>query len=628
MKKTKSKNNNIKLIIISLFIVAILLISGIFSYFTYFKEEEKKKTIEEIVVDDRISPYTNQGLIVEILRIRHRGLLDKMLTFGRSWRSTPSFYWVSEVDGEECNTKGHIGETGVYTDWDTFDKESHVNYYIEEEQEKSIVNIKIIEIVKTGLLGFRKSEIERETIRLTYDFRTGRWYGDDYFKDKDGYGHYLGETFEIWFNIYQSDLDHDGIPFWTEVNILGTDPSVDDSKLDPDNDGIPTSWEWKWNYDPLVWNDHQNLDPDIDGIENIEEYKIAKWFANPYQPDVYIETDGMEKKGLIDVPHVFFEESQQMLIERFAQHGINVYIDDGWADGPINGGGEMVPFHKDFDDVSGKQLLSFYNNNFADERKGVFRYLLVGNQKDYSSGFICPGKYNSFDAILCGSGLKKVLITRTSFTPRTFRITLASAAMHELGHSLGLLPHTFPGNDIQSRRAGDRYPNMPDDDYDGYLKEYESIMNYNYIYNKKLFDYSDGSNGPPYDQNDWDYLYIPTFQVDSVVFETPSLETFEDFIVIDDYPGVLANGWEFNKNLTKKNTEKLKHLAIVKNADVNISIYSKVNQDGENGYDVRIYSMPKLYPVFAIWSLVAEGHIDSDGEIQIYSQQDIIDEIS
>ena len=109
--------------------------------------------------------------------------------------------------------------------------------------------------------------------------------------------------------MYQEDYDHDGIPFWTEVNILGTDPTVDDSVLDPDNDGIPTSWEWKWDYDPWVWNDHNNLDPDLDGIENIEEYQMKKYFSDPYQPDIYIETDGMEKKGTFDLQHIFYEES-------------------------------------------------------------------------------------------------------------------------------------------------------------------------------------------------------------------------------------------------------------------------------------------------------------------------------
>ena len=40
------------------------------------------------------------------------------------------------------------------------------------------------------------------------------------------------------------------------------------SDLDPDTDGIPSSWEWKWGYDPMVWDDHKNLDPDVDGLEN------------------------------------------------------------------------------------------------------------------------------------------------------------------------------------------------------------------------------------------------------------------------------------------------------------------------------------------------------------------------
>ena len=47
---------------------------------------------------------------------------------------------------------------------------------------------------------------------MNYDYRTGRWDGkDDSFMDVDGYGHYVGETFEVWFNIYQTDYDHDGV---------------------------------------------------------------------------------------------------------------------------------------------------------------------------------------------------------------------------------------------------------------------------------------------------------------------------------------------------------------------------------------------------------------------------------
>jgi hypothetical protein len=179
--------------------------------------------------------------------------------------------------------------------------------------------------------------------------------------DYDGYGHYLGETFEIWFNIYQNDYDTDGIPYWTEVNILHTDPKVDDSKLDPDGDGIPTAWEWKWGYDPFTWNDHKHLDPDIDGIENIEEYRMAKYFADPYHQDIYVEADNEDSigLGLLYPAAIFWEESQQGVIERYSEHNINMYIDNGWPDTPRNGGGEILPAHKVVSQDAG-MMLQYY----------------------------------------------------------------------------------------------------------------------------------------------------------------------------------------------------------------------------------------------------------------------------
>ena len=97
---------------------------------------------------------------------------------------------------------------------------------------------------------------------------------------------------------------------------------------------------------------------------------MQKWFADPYQRDIYIESDGMERGGLFDPPHIFYEESEQIIIERYAQHGINVYIDDGWPDGPINGGGELLPHIETISQDSG-MMLQFYRHNFADERKIV-----------------------------------------------------------------------------------------------------------------------------------------------------------------------------------------------------------------------------------------------------------------
>ena len=289
---------NIKLL--AVLVITILVIAGLSAYIilNYEEDEEPEKETDEFELDDKISPYTNQGLIVEVSRIRNRNLLDKMLVLGIDWRNTPSFYYTIEVDEKLGSSEGNIGSNGVFNKWDTFGEESTMSFYANEEQETSNVKITIVEQVKTGLLKRRVNDVEKETINLVYDYRTGRWIGDDSFMDEDGAGHYLGEEYEIWFDIYQSDFDNDRIPYWVESNFLNTNPTVDDSKLDPDNDGIPTAWEWKWGYDPNTWDDHMNLDPDIDGIENIEEYQMRKWFANPYQPDIYIETDGMQKRGL------------------------------------------------------------------------------------------------------------------------------------------------------------------------------------------------------------------------------------------------------------------------------------------------------------------------------------------
>lgn len=620
---------NKKWYLLAIIVVIIILLLASWNLFGKPPRKEEK----EIVVDDRISPYENQALFVQILRIRNRGLMDKMLSYGTSWKETPRFYYIITVDDETGSSKGYVGDVGVYTTYDTIGYESTMTFDVDEEREYSDITISIIEEQPKGL-GFQTEEIEKEKIKLRYDYRTGRWTGDDYFRDKDGIGHYLGENYEIWFNIYQEDYDHDGIPYWTEKNVLGTDPTVDDSKLDPDGDGIPTSWEWKYGYDPFTYNDHKNLDPDIDGIENIEEYKMRKYFANPFQPDIYIETDGMKKKNFFDLPHVFYEESQQMIIERFAQHGINVYIDDGWRDSPPNGGGEMLPYTKNMDDVLGKQMLAFYMHNFPDERKGIFRYVVIGDRED-GGGFITPVIYNRFDTIYVSNSWKSVK-TRFAFTPRVIRVMLAKAVMHELGHSIGLMPVTFPGIDIMNRRAGDRYPSMSDEEYNGYVENYYSIMNYQYIYNKPyffskgthtyLFDYSDGSNGPPYDQNDWEHIYLPTFQLDVPSYEEPSDETFEDFEIINDYPGVIAEGWKFDENLTEKYSEEFEKFALIKNTGVDVQVFVSPAAE-ENEYNLRIYAKPKVEPVFAIYSLVAEGYIDANGNISFYSQQDLVDAV-
>jgi len=629
MKKMNEKSKQKTLAWVALLVVVILVASSVFVYFEFYnKEEIKSEEPVETIIDNRVSPDISQGLHVEILRIRNRGLLDKMTVISTEWKNAPSFYWKVIADGKEDSSLGNVGlgSGGLFNMWDTMGLESRCNFKINDGQIESEVTIIIVEQVKTGLFGRKTNEVEKEKINLVYNYQTGRWAGSDKFKDDDGHGHYRGEIYDVWFNIYQADYDHDGIPYWTEVNVLGTSPLVDDSKLDPDNDGIPTYWEWRWGYDPLTWDDHNNLDPDVDGLSNIEEYKMAKWLADPFQPDMYIETDGMQKSKWFEAQHIFFKEAQQMIIERFAQHGINVYIDDGWPDGPKNGGGETLPFIESFDDVNGGQILAFYEHNFADERKGIFRYVIIVNK----AGWCICAKNNYYDTIGIGTNLKGYLKTKFAFTKRQIIVVEAKGVLHELGHSLGLKPDSFTGVDITSSPI--RYPSMPKEEYNKYLDEYYSVMNYKYIWGgldakaRKLVDYSDGSNGAPYDQNDWEHIYLPTFQTDALVYEEAIDETFEDSEVVIKNTSFVSKDWAYNDNLTEQ-YNKISDLVYLDNVGFDIKVFEYIGKDPNESGNIRIYGRPQVYPTYAVWSLISEGKLDSSKNIKFYSIQDKIDQV-
>jgi len=518
--RKKTKQN---LLILFTIILAVALVAV--AYYAYAEwlatePEELEEEPLEYELDDRISPLVNQAVIIEVQRIRHRGIIDTMMTRGRSWKTPPQFYFITTMDdqekiGKDISAAGGANAELLFNTWDSMFMQNKNNRDAhEDEQQTSDITLTIIERKNAGLLGRRHQDIEQLTIDLMYDYKTGRWEGDDSFNDSDGYGHVLGETFEVWFNVYQTDYDQDGIPYWTEVNVLHTDPKIDDTHSDPDEDGCPTVWEWKWGYDPFTYDNHSTLDPDHDGLENTEEYMMEDYFANPYHQEIYIEVDGMKKGKLLDWDHVFWEESQQIMIERFAEHGITVLIDDGWPGGPTNGGGELLTYYDTISQDSG-MMLQFYENNFADERKEVFRYLVIGN----NAGFCHPSKYNRYDTMAVGTSIKKLVTKRGAYFPRTQRLALAAGVMHELGHSLGIGPWNVGGNDnisfALSRQA--------EQDYLDDWGNYKSVMNYYYIWDKSIVDYSDGSHGSG-DVSDWDMFNLTFFQSEAKVVEDPGFE--------------------------------------------------------------------------------------------------------
>jgi len=617
---------------VSLLVIACLLVSGTYVYFGYYSTK-KVIPVQQIPVpiDDRISPLENQGLVLEILRIRHRGLLDKLMTPGKSWENKPSFYFISNMDGLEYISKDvtqHGRTTEVlFKTWDSMFEENKIMKDAEEEQETSTVTLTIMEQIKSGLLGRKTSNIERDSLTVTYDYRTGRWSGDDKFKDYDGYGHYLGETFEIWFNLYQIDNDNDFIPYWTEVNILGTDPTVDDSKLDSDGDGIPTAWEWKWGYDPFTWDDHNNLDPDLDGLSNIEEYQMAKWFADPFIQDIYYEVDTMGSGGLFDPPHYFFEESKQGLIERLAQNNIQLFFDDGWPNSPSNGGGQTLPHIDKISQDSG-MMLQFYNNYFPDERKGIFRYLVIG----HGGGFQHPSKNNVYDCT-------QISYLSTKFKPkdqiinfigkgvlpteRGNRIRLGSLILHEMAHSCSIDADNCAFEGIDNMSYGNVI--IPNKNYKATWGQYKSVLNYLYTNGPKTFDLSHGDNGPPYDQNDWGLMFVGYFQYNANLIEEPFYEPKGGEALVQSEKGRVT-GYVYDSNLTEKFVKYIKDWSPVDPMKVNWSVYKLADKEKNPEYkEIKVFAQPKIKTTQQ-WVLYQEGDLDSEGNMQFYSFDTVLKE--
>ena len=624
--------------IVSIGIVVILLVG--LTNFYFFTEEPKNdnkgNAVEEIEIDDRINPYIYQGLTVEILRMRNRGLLDKMLTFGTSWKNTPEYYYIVDVDGEigdssEVEAAGGVTGSGTFNEWDTMGKECRTMFKTPDGQKTSKVKIAIMEIQKTGLFGRREESVEKLKVELTFDYRTGHWTGDDYLKDNDGYGHVLGDDYELWFNLYESDYDHDMIPYWTEVNIYGTDPTVDDGNSDPDGDGISSWWEWKYGYDPLTWDNHKQLDPDIDGVENTEEYMMAKYLSDPFYPDVYIEVDFMEKNPnkLFDFEHIIYKESQQMVIEKLSRYAINVYFDDGWPDGPVNGGGEYLEFVDTIDEIVG-HMARWYKHNFADERKGVFRYF----QMTYNAGSITASEYNHYNHILMDNSPEKVLKNRLAWTPRWQRVVMAKGTLHELGHTMGIVPAAHFGVDNMPNGNLQWPESLTNEEWEKVNVQYKSIMNYNYIFNvikdRTYYDFSDGSHGE-YDFNDLTHFYLPTFQMDAAILESPKIRngTFEDFEWTDKDPEPVYDGWVYNENLTGEFEHELSELRFdIDNAvDYYYRIYVKTDED-EKDRNIRIYTKPNVKPIPALWTLIGEGELDiTENNLELYSFNQLFEEL-
>jgi hypothetical protein len=354
---------------------------------------------------------------------------------------------------------------------------------------------------------------ENDDVELFYSIKTAHWVGDDQLKDPSGYGRLCGcddgsiykneRDCELWFDIYQNDADGDGLPYWKEVNVYGTDPEADDTGDDADADGIPVEWEHRWGYDPLAWEDHQHLDDDNDSISNIEEYLTSSFDSDPFRQDIFLEIDWMEE-GSNGEQSAMPEKAEELLKNPFHRRNVVFHLDTGEVSG-----GELIPF---VDKSEQAEILEIYDNYFIhnDEnnwRRGVFHYGIIVNlcnMKGYAFSGDTPPYWgympstNSF--VISSSQMEKN--TKKMIYNKPLEYFYGSAMMHEMGHNFGI---RF-GEPFGCDNWIGKYPWQI---CFWLIRNYKSIMNYQYTY--RIFDYSDGTHGRG-DYDDWENIDLTYFE--------------------------------------------------------------------------------------------------------------------
>ena len=440
-----------------------------------------------------LDPLVDVEVTVEIQKIRAFDKYDQQVRSEEyiDLDSDPDFYIKIIINDQEF-------ESDIWHDTKyIYDTQFSATLDVPDDEEFVTVEIQLWDWNSDGDVLCDIGD-ENDDVKLTYSIKTGHWTGDDHLEDPSGYGRLNGcddgsiykqeRDCELWFDIYQNDFDDDGIPYWTEVNTYGTDPEVENSG-DPDEDGIPVAWEWKWNYDPFAWEDHENIDPEKDSINNLEEYLTSEQFSDPFRKDLFVELDQMEESPEGEIS-LLPEGAKELLYTAYNRQNVVYHLDDGSWD---ESGSDMIPF---YDQINRNGLDDIYQNYFLhgneeNWRKGVFHYGVVVYSTTSAAGYVF--RANAFQISSAGHEKK-------ASEPLLDRDTVyASAYMHETGHTLGFWP--VPGHTRNSM-----YPwqlgwwlNRP----------YKSCMNYGYMY--YTVDYSDGSRLIK-DYDDWSRMRLDSFE--------------------------------------------------------------------------------------------------------------------
>lgn len=278
------------------------------------------------------------------------------------------------------------------------------------------------------------------------------------------------------------DVDGDGLNAIQE-QVQGTSDDLKDS----DGDGLS-------DYTESIWNTNRDSE-----FCNTATTPYTCAYPNPTVKDLYVEIDWMKDSNNRE----FKPNTTQLsaVTSALNNHGITAHFDTGQY-----GGGNVLPSYTSdllFGRDTGPDFYDYKNGgdsivaNFdSAHRSRIWHYMISGYQfhgddphKNTRSGGTLVGDDDSFVA----TGY--IQDNQSGFGYTNTNTAIAGTILHELGHSMCLSDSS--AYSFQSPSCV--YDGIDDDNNSHNL--YESSMNYD----KQMFmvDYSDGSNLPGDDHNDW-----------------------------------------------------------------------------------------------------------------------------
>ena len=400
--------------------------------------------LDGIIDPNDINPLANTKLTVEIKEI-----------FARDW------YWSSSYV-DYCARIG-IDSTYIWTStytWTTTQPGQPPHFYphwsvcVDVNDYFSTYTIDIMLQFKPSTYAWLEADLgmgwwyDNKEMTITFDVVSGRWSGNDYMGDPNGYRHTSGEEdgntgtseydHEMWFDVYTNDNDGDGLSYWKEVNVYGTAPIVDNRGLDIDSDRLPIEWEDDNGLNDLDASDALG-DPDSDGLTNLEEYQVRDLGSDPHFPDLFVEIDYITGHR----PH---NTVLNYIVEYYRTHPISTGYSGIHLVFEVD---DEIPYQADYEymttDIFAEIKSVFFD---AANRAGIYRYCIFGCRDAHGSlGWAyAPGA----DIFIADQSCDEYADDWWNhwFGGVTHEQVEKVVLMHELGHNINIIDKDTQGNEV------------------------------------------------------------------------------------------------------------------------------------------------------------------------------------